>query len=56
MIFRVSKVIFKVKMSYIASVDGTLVIDVIGQLSHDIIGRWGLMVIGYEDCKCNKCV
>ena len=43
-------------MSYITSVDGTLVIEMIGQLSHDIIGRWGLMVIGYKDCKGNKCV
>ena len=39
MIFRVSKVIFKVKVSYITSVDGILVIDVIGQLSRDVIGR-----------------
>ena len=39
MISRVSKVIVKVKVSYITSVDGTLVIDVIDQLSRYVIGR-----------------
>ena len=39
MISRVNKVIFKVKVSYITSVDGTLVIDVIDQLSRYVIGR-----------------
>ena len=38
-------------MSYITSADGTLVIKMISQLSHDIIGRWGLMVIGYKDVR-----
>ena len=39
MISRVNKVIFKVKVSYIKSVDGTLVINVIDQLSRYVIGR-----------------
>ena len=39
MISRVNKVIFKVKVSYIKSVDSTLVINVIDQLSRYVIGR-----------------
>ena len=39
MISRVNKVIFKVKVSYIKSVDDTLVINVIDQLSRYVIGR-----------------
>ena len=39
MISRVNKVIFKVKVSYIKSADGTLVINVIDQLSRYGIGR-----------------
>lgn len=39
MISRVNKVIFKVKVSHIKSVDGTLVINVIDQLSRYVIGR-----------------
>ena len=37
MISRVNKVIFKVKVSYTKSVDGTLVINVIDQLSRYVI-------------------
>ena len=47
-------VIFRVKVSCITSVDGihdTLVMDLIGQLRRDVIGRLSVKsdVIGYED-------
>ena len=32
-------VIFRVKVSCITSVDGMKLVDLIGQLSHDVIGR-----------------
>ena len=32
-------VIFRVKVSCVTTVDGTLVIDLIGQLRRDVIGR-----------------